>query len=63
MDVASGDANLLLTLAAENDFPAVDVGGALSDQITTTALAAGIEVTVEVTRFGECFFENIFSLI
>ena len=47
---SDGD-SLLITLAAENDFPS-DVGGALGDQITATAEASGINVTVLVIRFG-----------
>ena len=35
------------------DFPSGGVGGALSEQITATAQQAGIDITVEVTRFGE----------
>jgi hypothetical protein len=40
-------------VATAGDFPPGGVGSALSDQITATARDAGIEVTVEVTRFGE----------
>ena len=35
------------------EFPPGGVGGALSEQITATAQEAGIDVNVEVTRFGE----------
>ena len=49
----SGDSSLLITVAAENEFPSGGVGGALTDQIASTAEAAGINVTVQVTRFGE----------
>ena len=40
-------------MAAADKFPPGGVGGVLSEQITATAQQAGIDVTVEVTRFGE----------
>ena len=53
MYIISGDSSLLITVAAENEFPPGGVGTALTDQITATAQAAGIVVTVQVTRFGK----------
>jgi hypothetical protein len=51
------DSNLLITVAAESEFPPGGVGGSLVSQITDTAQAAGIEVTVEVIRFDGCPME------
>ena len=51
--IFSDDSSLLITVAAENEFPPGGVGTALTDQITATAQAAGIVVTVQVTRFGK----------
>jgi hypothetical protein len=57
------DANVLITVATAGDFPPGGVGSALSDQITATARDAGIEVTVEVTRFDGCSMEQGLSYL
>ena len=48
-----GPGSLLVTVATEGELPSGGVGGALANQIDVTAEAAGIEVTVQVTRFGQ----------
>ena len=48
-----GTGSLLVTVAAAGDVPQGGIGGALTNQISETAQAAGIQVEVEVTRYGE----------
>jgi hypothetical protein len=53
----TGTGSLLVTVAAAGDIPQGGVGGALANQITETAEAAGIQVVVEVTRYDGCPME------
>ena len=41
--------------AADGEIPSGGIGDALANQITETADASGIQVTVEVTRYGKTY--------